>query len=69
MRNARRYWYLKIEKDGNDSLSIKHKEEIHKSTDLLTRSIQHDARREVGIAFKVLTGKSTGRPRQREIDL
>ena len=42
-RNRRRYWELKEEaedkkKDGNDSLSIEHKEEIHifhKSMDLL----------------------------------
>ena len=33
LRNRRRYWELKeelkIEKDGNDSLSIEHKEDIH----------------------------------------
>ena len=46
LRNRRRYWELKeeaeIEIDGDDSLSIEHKEEIHifhKSMDLLISSI------------------------------
>ena len=46
LRNRRRYWGLKEEAedeiDGNESLSIKHKEEIHilhKSMDLLISSI------------------------------
>ena len=29
LRNRRRHWKLRIEIDGNDSLSIGHKEEIH----------------------------------------
>ena len=40
LRNRRRYWKLKIQEDGNDSLSHEHKEEIkvifYKSLDLLT---------------------------------
>ena len=47
LRNRRRYWELKEEaedkkKDGNDSLSIQHKEKIHifhKITNLLISSI------------------------------
>ena len=46
LRNRRRYWelrrMLKIGKDGNNSLSIEHKEEIHifhKSMDLIISSI------------------------------
>ena len=41
LRNRRRYW--KIEKDGNGSLSIEHKEEIHifhKSRDVLISKYQ-----------------------------
>jgi hypothetical protein len=42
-RNRRRYFELKEEaedrKNGNNSLSIKHKEEVHKSMDLLINSI------------------------------
>ena len=42
LRNRRTYWELKVEIDGNDNLSIEHKEEIHifrKSMDLLISSI------------------------------
>ena len=46
LRNKRRYWKLKeeamIEIDGNYSLSIEHREEVHifhKSMDLLISSI------------------------------
>ena len=47
LRNRRRYWELKkklkIEKDGNDSLPIEHKDEIkailHESLGLIIRSI------------------------------
>ena len=45
---------LKIEKDGNNSLSIKHKEEIHifrKSMDLLISSIFNDNTNWISSAF------------------
>ena len=61
LRNRRRYWELKeelkIEKDGNDSLSIKHKEKIqviiHKSNDPLISRIPNNNGRNNRIEFRI----------------
>ena len=61
LRNRRRYWELKVEKDGNGSLSIEHKEEIHifhKFMDLLISSIlnnnNNNNNNNLGIACEVM---------------